>query len=188
MSCSGRGFMTLNFRVPSRAINVAVILVLSFHSTAIVAGDRSECTSLEVRRLSKLCPEQLEDLYRHATADGVPVGYAKGRPLLMLDYRNPKLRASMTGTVWKGKHFRPDGTMINQWAGFKAIDANVSVAPSSLDGLPCIRLDYSPDAPIFGNSFDEIREITPCVFLGCFYERCPTPRLKGYFALVMTAK
>lgn len=180
--------MTFDLQIPWNAVSVAVLLVLGIHSTPLVAGDHSDCASAEVKRLSKLCPEQLEELYRHGTADAVPVGYAKGRPLLMLDYRNPKLRASMSGTFWKGKHFRPDGTMINQWVGFKAIEARASVAPSSLDGQPCIRLDYPSNAPIFGNSFDEFREISPCVFLGCFYERCPAPRLKGYFVLVMTAK
>jgi hypothetical protein len=161
------------------------VVFATFESIPSQAGDFS---TAEFHRLSKLSPAQLEDLFRYGTATCAPVGYAKGRPLLMLDYRNPKLRASMTGTVWKGKLFQPDGTMINQWIGFKAIKADVGVAPSSLDGQPCLRLDYSPDAPIFGNSFDEMREIGPCVFLGCFYERCPTPRLKGYFVLVMTAK
>jgi hypothetical protein len=104
----------------------------------------------------------------------------------MLDYRNPRARATISGLVWKGKHFLPDGRMINQWVGVRAVEALGSVAPSSLDGGPCLRLDYPDKAAVFGNSFDEIREIAPGVLLGCFYERCPTPRLKGYFVLVMT--
>jgi hypothetical protein len=175
--------MTSHSFAPCRSISAGALLLLSLLQPSTQAADGTCCADLDVRQLGKFCPHQLEDLFRAGTMNGVPVGYAKGRPLLMLDYRNPKLRATMGGAVWKGKHFRTDGTMINQWVGFRAVEATISIEPSALDGQPCVRLDYPAVAPAFGNSFDELREIAPCVWLGCFYERCPTPRLKGYFVL-----
>jgi hypothetical protein len=173
---------------PSNLIRSSMLALFVFATfdSSLIAGDQWANSCFDVKQLAKHHPDQLEDLFRSGTGDALPLGYAKGRPLLMLDYRNPRMRAAISGLVWKGKHFLADGRMINQWVGVRAVEAVGSVAPSSLDGLPCIRLDYPPDAAVFGNSFDELREIAPGVLLGRFYERCPAPRLKGYFVLTMT--
>ena len=131
-------------------------------------------------------PQELEGLFRHGTANGIPIGYGRGRPLFVVDAGNPQRRAKLTGVVWKGKHFFPDGHMVNQWAVGRAVKAPVRIDPSWLDGQPCVHVDYPPGAPIFGNTRDELRELAPGLFLGRYYERCPCPRLKGYFALEMT--
>ena len=166
--------------------SLLALIVFAAFDFSLLAGDRSADTCFDVKQLVQLRPDQLEDLFRLGNAQRLPLGYAKGRPLLMLDHRNPRVRASISGLVWKGKHFLSDGRMINQWIGVRAVEAIGSIAPSSLDGQPCIRLDYPAKAAVFGNSFDELREIAPGVLLGCFYERCPSPRLKGYFVLIMT--
>jgi len=113
----------------------------------------------------------------------MPTGYYRGHVLQMIDARHPRFRAATQNVVWKGKHFLPCGCMVNQWAGFKAVKAPVTTSESWLDGQPCISIDYPTDAPIFGNARDELREIAPGVFLGRVYERCPEPRLQGYFVL-----
>jgi len=146
------------------------------------------CPEIDARGLSNLSADELEEVFHSGVVNGIPLGYAKGRPLLMLDYRRPRLRASMSGMVWKGKHFLPDGRMINQWVGFRAVGADVWIEASMFDGQPCIHIEYPPNAAVFGNSFDELREIAPSVFLGRFCERCPTPRLKGYFVLTMCSR
>ena len=179
--------MIVETRCLIRTPMLATVFVATFAATSM-ADDLCDYDCFDVRTLSKFGPLQLEDLFRHGSADALPLGYAKGRPLLMLDYRNPRARAAISGLVWKGKHFLPDGRMINQWVGVRAVEAIGSIAPSSLDGQPCIRLDYPAKAAVFGNSFDELREIAPGVLLGCFYERCPTPRLKGYFVLTTACR
>jgi hypothetical protein len=130
----------------------------------------------------KSCCE-LEALFRAGTAAAPPCGYGRGKTLLLLDRPRPKAGASMANAVWKGKHFLPCGRMINQWAGFRAVGADVRVEPSALDGKPCVLLDYPPDAPVFGGDFDEIREISPGLWIGRYSERCPCPHQKGWFAL-----
>ena len=175
--------MTLAF--PTRFLAILFTLAASFANPS-GAGDGCECSGYDVKRLSKLCPDELENLFRLGSANCVPIGYARGKPLLMLDARHPRTRAAASGMFWKGKHFLACGRMVNQWVGFRAVEASVSLAPSELDGQPCIRIDYLPNALIFGGTFDEVREIAPGVLLGRFIERCPTPRLKGYFVAVMS--
>ncbi len=91
----------------------------------------------------------------------------------------------MTHALWHGKVFDPcDGTLINQWAGVKAIKARVGYGPSLLDGRPSIIMDYSDTSRVWADVRDEVREVAPGVYLGRMY------RLKGgcyefqyYFAL-----
>src|SRR5262249_431300 len=143
-------------------VSIRQYLVGLFLSTTLIcpplfAGEST--AAFDVAQISKLDADQLEQLFRTGSANGPPIGDYKGRPLLMLDGRHPRMRAAINGVVWKGKRFRDDGTMINRWLGFRAVESTVDLAPSTLDGEPCVRLDYAPNAPIFGNAFDELREI-----------------------------
>ena len=98
----------------------------------------------------------------------------------------PRLRARLNGVAWKGKVFRPDGTYINQWVGFRAIEGTVALGPSWYDGKPCVVVDHPPGTKVFGNARDELREVAPGLWLGRFYEVCPCGKLQGYFVLEMT--
>lgn len=166
--------------VRRHALQALTALLLAFSAAPIRADDFKQYACMNA------C--ELESLFRSGTAASVPCGDWRGKPLLMLDAKNPRTRAAMTAMLWKGKRFLPCGKMVNQWVGIRAIKSDVSIAPSSLDGQPCIRLDYAPNAPIFGNAFDEIREIAPGVLLGCYFEKCPAPRLKGFFVLVQECR
>ena len=86
--------------------------------------------------------------------------------MLRLDGKLPRLRARLQGLAWKGKVFHPDGTFINQWAGFRAISSHVAEGPSWFDGRPCIVLEYPPGTAVFGNARDEIRQVGPNLWLG----------------------
>ena len=127
---------------------------------------------------------ELDAAFRQGKVGEVPCGAGRGKVLLVVDALMPRVRARLMGTVWKGKYFYPGGcTFTNQWLGFKAVSADVAVGPSWADGAPCFVLDYPTTAAVFGNTRDELREIGEGVFLGRFYERCPCPKLRGYFVL-----
>ena len=161
------------------------LFVVSCCAAAMPAAAADHTCSLNANCLAQMDSDALDALFRQGTAAAAPVGYGRGRTLLVVDANNPRRRAKLNNVVWKGKHFLPVGRMINQWAVGRAVEATVRIDPSWLDGQPCIYVDYPTNAPIFGNTRDEIREIAPGLYLGRFYERCPCPRLKGYFALEM---
>lgn len=155
---------------------------------AMPTAARADDSCLTPRDLARLDLHQLDALFATGSADAAPVGFGKGRILLRLEGKMPKVRARLQGVVWKGKVFHGDGTIINQWACFRAVEATVEIGPSWYDGKPCVVLDYPPDAPIFGNARDELREIAPGVWLGRFYAVCPCRKLEGYFVLEMTCE
>ena len=75
---------------------------------------------------------------------------------------------------------------MNRWAGgVKAIRSHAVIAPSWADGRPAVVMEYPTGTPVFANTHDELREVAPGLYLGAFYDRCPCPRLRGYFALTI---
>ena len=134
-------------------------------------------------QLAGLPPDQLEAMFRAAKAEAVPVGTAKGKILHHFKARMPRVKIAVQQAMWKGKVFHDDGTFINQWAGFKAIRSRAVIGPSWLDGKPCLVLEYEPGTPVFGNTRDELREVSPGVWLGRFHARWPCGELEGWFVL-----
>ena len=71
--------------------------------------------------------------------------------------------------MWHGKDFHPQtGDLHNLLSpvGFEAIRAKVYEANSWLDDRPCVVLDYSKSSKVAGWIRDEIREVSPGVYLG----------------------
>jgi hypothetical protein len=127
---------------------------------------------------------ELEALYRGSAPGEIVPGYVPGVPLYDPAKRLTRLRTKVTGALWRGKHFRCDGTLINQWCGVRAIRADVYHGKSWLDGGPAIVMDYGNSSWVWADVRDEIREVAPGLFLGVMFERrCPQPRLKMFFAL-----
>jgi hypothetical protein len=122
-------------------------------------------------------------VFAHGKVAALPVGLGRGTILCRVEGKMPRMRTKLSGTVWKGKYFYPDGCFTNQWVGFRAISSSAAVGSSWYDGQPCIILEYPSGTPLFGNTRDELREIAPGVFLGRFHERCPCRQLQGYFVL-----
>jgi hypothetical protein len=131
---------------------------------------------------------ELEALYRAARPGAPPAGYVPGLPIYDPAKRLSSLRGKVTGMLWRGKHFRCDGSLINQWCGLRAIRAEVYYGTSWLDGGPAVIMDYGNSSWVWADVRDEIREVAPGVFLGVMYlRRCPQPRLKMFFALDATS-
>lgn len=125
----------------------------------------------------------LEALYSQGTVTTPPPGFAPGRAIPNPGARNTVRRSKTIGLLWKGKVFS-EGQMINRLAGGReAVTASVYVGESWLDGKPSLILDYA-GSKRFGDVRDEMREISPGIFVGLTYVRkCPQPKLAMFFAL-----
>jgi hypothetical protein len=135
-----------------------------------------------VRELRRSTPCCWESLFRQGAVDCEPVGPTRG-VVLYSDGNHPRVKARIQGTLWKGKSFHCDGTFSNRWlGGVKAGGTSVCVEPSWLDGQPCFVAQYPPDALIFGNVRDELRQIEPGVWLGRSYDGI-TGEPKNWFVL-----
>jgi hypothetical protein len=121
----------------------------------------------ELRKATPCC---WETLFRQGDIGCGPCGATRGT-VLYVDGKLPRVKARVQGAIWKGKTFHGDGTFTNRWlGGIQAISAGVCEEPSWLDGAPCLVMQYAPDAPVFGNVRDELRQIAPGVWLGRSYD------------------
>jgi hypothetical protein len=133
----------------------------------------------ELRKATPCC---WETLFRQGDLGCGPCGATRGT-VLYAEGKHPRVKARVQGAVWKGKTFHGDGTFTNRWlGGIQAVSANVCVEPSWLDGQPCFVMQYAPDAPVFGNDRDELRQIGPGVWLGRSYDSA-TGNPKNWFVL-----
>ena len=123
-----------------------------------------------------------EVLFRQGILGCGPHG-PTGGTVLHADGKHPRAKARLQGVVWKGKTFHDDGTFTNRWlGGVHAVSADTRVEPSWLDGQPCLVMQYAPNAPVFGNVRDELRQIAPDVWLGRSYDAA-TGHAKNWFVL-----
>lgn len=116
---------------------------------------------------------QLDDLFRQSPAGDIPNGDAHGTAILAPGTKFTHEIASVIDIfAWQGKTFdAAHGTLVNRISvvGIKAIIAEVYKAASLFDGKECIVLDYSKTSLLAKHVRDEIREISPGVYLGLVY-------------------
>lgn len=116
---------------------------------------------------------QLDDLFRQSPAGDIPNGDAHGTAILAPGTKFTHEIASIINIfAWQGKTFdAAHGTLVNRISviGIKAIIAEVYKAASLFDGKECIVLDYSKTSLLAKHVRDEIREISPGVYLGLVY-------------------
>lgn len=125
----------------------------------------------------------LEGLYSQGVVTTPPPGFAPGRAIPEPGSRKTVRRSKTIGLLWKGKVFS-EGQMINRLIGGReAVTASVYEGESWLDGKPSLILDYA-GSKRFGDVRDEMREVSPGVYVGLTYIRkCPQPKLAMFFAL-----
>ncbi len=126
----------------------------------------------------KLTTEQLDEIFRHAPAGTVPNGEGEGTAIVAPGSAvSDNIARFVHLFSWKGKVFTPDpidpqrATLKNRLLllGTKAIIAQVYKSESWLDGKECIVLDYSQTSIVAQWIRDEIREVSPGVYLGVVY-------------------
>jgi hypothetical protein len=140
-----------------------------------------------LEELEHLTPCQLHDLYTHAEVGHPLVGTARGRLLYLTD-KFPRIKVRMANSVWRGKAAEPDGYFVNRWVGnVRWIDSHYVIGPSWIDGKPAVVMEYPPGTKLFWNMHDELREISPGLYIGPVFERFPCPKLRGYIGLQLEA-
>jgi hypothetical protein len=133
--------------------------------------------------LVRLPKNELEALYLASPPATPPSGYVPGRAIKAPGSRFTAANARMTRLVWQGKVFRDDGTMVNRvFGGAKAIPADVYYGESLMDGKPALVLDYSR-SKLWPNVRDEVREVSPGLYLGVMYDGKSVVKQKMYFTL-----
>lgn len=133
--------------------------------------------------LSCLSWKELECLYRNAPAGQLPCGYFKGRAIYCKGKFLSRARTRLTRLMWRGKHF-DCGQILNQWTGVKALKGRVCYSSSWLDGKPSVTLDYRKTSLVWKNVRDEIREVSPGVYVGImFVERKCERKIRAFFIL-----
>jgi hypothetical protein len=129
--------------------------------------------SLVADDLVRMSQAELDDLFRRSPAGPIPSGQVDGTVLFDPGTRLAKVAAKVAHLLfWQGKVFDPvAGELRNEIlpVGIRAIAAKVYRAPSWLDGLECIVLDYSETSVVAHWVRDEIRLVAPGLYLGLVY-------------------
>jgi len=116
---------------------------------------------------------QLDQLFGSHAAGEIPEGEARGTVIIRMGRWLSVLVSRIAHRVaWQGKVFDPvRGELRNEISPLraKAIRAKVYKAPSWFDQKECIVLDYSKTSFVARKIRDEIREVSPGVFLGIVY-------------------
>jgi len=150
-----------------RKMAVAGLLVMTLNAATIKAGEPS--SSLDW--LASLSSCQLEALYRAASPGAIPCGSTRGKAIYCPNEPLVGVKSKTVGCIWRGKVFLPDGTLVNQWSGLRAIRARVYEGTSWYDGGPSIVMDYQGTSHVWADVRDEMREVCPGVYLGLMYHR-----------------
>ncbi len=175
-------------------------------STAAINNTRgagSTTAGYDLDSLAAMSSAELDRLYRSAKqpADLAGVnGKPKGRMLAVDSVDQTLLMAGISRFAamgvfpWDGKTFSYSGgsegrginrvkLLVTQMDWFPFV---TRIQPSAIDGKPCIYLDYEqPENPaLIGKIHDEIREVSPGVFLGpAMWKRESGPLLILWFAV-----
>jgi len=127
---------------------------------------------------------QLEELFRGAEIGQPFVGKANGRLVHLTDKRLPRVKCRLANAVWRGKKANECGHFVNRWIGDREwIGSRYVIGPSWIDGKPAVLMEYPPGTALFANMHDELREISPGLYIGPLFERFPCPKFRGWIAL-----
>jgi hypothetical protein len=127
----------------------------------------------EVSELLRMSQQELDDLFTASDAGPTPDGKADGTAIIAPGtVYSPEIAMLINHFAWQGKVFdAASGYLRNRILpfGLNAIVAKVYKAPSWLDGKECVVLDYSETSVVAHWIRDEIRLISPQLYLGKVY-------------------
>jgi hypothetical protein len=123
--------------------------------------------------LCRMSQSELDDTFRHGPMGELPDGDASGTVIVApgTEIQGPMQRFARW-LAWQGKVFyRPRGYLLNKVGpfGFHLVKAQVYTAPSWFDSQPAIILDYSKTSLLAHRVRDEIREVSPGLYLGIVF-------------------
>ena len=119
--------------------------------------------------LTRLSAAALDEAFARGRAKDPPRGPTAGICLVAPGTPLSVPLAWFCRLFWRGKIFSAsDDTALNRITVFDlaAIPMTTRIDTSSVDGRPCLVIDYAPLGAIGRRIHDEVREIEPGVFLG----------------------
>ncbi len=116
----------------------------------------------------------LDALYAGGTVNPVPTGFLPGRVIVSPGSRVTVPASRILHPLWQGKVFHGDGTAHNRTFGVNAVPMKVYEGTSWRDGEPAIIVDYADSWRRFSQVRDELREVSPGLYLGVTYLRKDT--------------
>ena len=129
--------------------------------------------AVDVQDLLGMSTDELDDLFRASPAGEIPDGEADGTVLVAPGTSISEPAAKLLHVMaWQGKVFdRERGELRNEIGplGFKAVRAKVYKEESWLDGKEAVVLDYSKTSLVAQWIRDEIREVSPGLYLGLVF-------------------
>lgn len=127
----------------------------------------------DVKKLLTMSQIQLDDLFTASPTGDIPNGEGKGTAIITPGTKYSAVIAeAVNHFAWQGKVFdAKKGVLKNHILAFgmEAILAKVYKGPSWLDKKECIVLDYSDTSILAHWVRDEIRLISPGLYLGKVY-------------------
>ena len=127
----------------------------------------------DVAQLLKMTQQELDDLFKASEAGPIPDGQADGTAIIAPGtVYSTQIASFINHFAWQGKVFDANAGLLKNRIlafGINAIVAKVYKGPSWLDGKECIVLDYSETSLVAHWVRDEIRLISPGLYLGKVY-------------------
>jgi hypothetical protein len=130
---------------------------------------------LDERALRRLGNRELDALFRSSPAGNVPRGRLPGTGLLFPGTPVCGVLARLLRLlVWQGKETEVSGRSLTNLIGplgTRAVRALLSHDRSWVDGRECVLIDYSKTSVVARPVRDEIRLVSPQLYLGVFWLR-----------------
>lgn len=158
------------------------ILLSIFSGLSLRAADSVVIRT--VQDLAMCTPAQLEALFGQGYVSSIPSGKVWGLPLVNPGTPQAQAASRVGRLVWSGKRIEAGETVAtNIFFGVPSVKAQILIEPSRRDGEPVIVLDYTRNPVVYRNKRDEIREISPGIFLGYMYDiRSSNAEILRWFA------
>jgi hypothetical protein len=129
--------------------------------------------TITVADLSKMSQAELDQVYQKSPVGHLPDGNSRGTALIMPGSLFSRVCTPLIKLLaWHGKVFHHDQAfLLNKVSPlrFRMIKAQVYRGESWIDGAEAIILDYSKTSFVAQKIRDEIREVTPGLYLGQAY-------------------
>jgi len=124
----------------------------------------------DVPSLLKMTQAELDALFQASPPGPIPDGEGSGTAIIAPGTLfSPEIARFINVFAWQGKAFDARAGLLRNHIlpfGLKAIIARIYVAPSWIDQRDCIVLDYSETSEVAQWIRDEIRLISPGLYLG----------------------
>ena len=129
--------------------------------------------AVDASQLLKMSKAELDELFTNSPSGPIPEGDTMGTVIANPGTFLAKVNATGAKWIaWQGKVFSPPTQDLkNKVTPFRvqSIRAQVYKEPSWVDGKECIVLDYSKTSKVARYIRDEIREVSPGVYLGVVF-------------------